>query len=114
MTGVGGNGVEGQATLAAGAGVLAKNTAGGDALRVAGKASFSRSGILTVAAGSTSAMKTGVPLSSASLVLATIQGNVIGVYVQGVTLFIGTSGSFTIHLNKAVPASTKVAWFAVN
>jgi hypothetical protein len=47
-------------------------------------------------------------------VLATIQGNVAGVFVPGVTTVTGASGSFTIHLNKAVPASTKVAWFAVN
>ena len=50
----------------------------------------------------------------ASFVLATIQGNVAGVYVQGVTLVTGSSGSFTIHLNKAVPESVSVAWFAVN
>ena len=81
---------------------------------VPGKATFSRSGILTVAARASSAMKSVVPLSSASLVLATIQGNVVGVYVLGVTLVTGASGSFTIHLNKAVSASTKVAWFVVN
>jgi len=47
-------------------------------------------------------------------VLATIQGNVAGVFVQGVTLVTGASGSFTIHLNKTVQAKIKVAWFAVN
>ena len=37
-----------------------------------------------------------------------------GVFVQGVTLVTGASGSFTIHLNKTVPKSLKVAWFAIN
>jgi hypothetical protein len=47
-------------------------------------------------------------------VLATIQSNVAGVHVQGVTLVTGSPRSFTIHLNKTVSTSTKVAWFAVN
>jgi hypothetical protein len=49
-----------------------------------------------------------------SLVLATIQGSVAGVHVQGVTTVPGSRGSLTIHLNKAVSAPTKVAWFALN
>jgi len=53
-------------------------------------------------------------LSSASFVLATIQGNVAGLYVQGVTMITGPSGSFTIHLNKTVAANTNVAWFVIN
>ena len=85
-----------------------------DRAEVKGPAAFSRSGILTVAAGQTAVTKTGIALTSASFVLATIQGNVAGVHVQGVTLVPGSPGSFTIHLNKAVPAMTKVAWFAVN
>src|SRR5215813_11193999 len=84
------------------------------ALQVQGPAAFSRSGILSVAAGKSSGTKTGIALTASSFVLATIQGNVAGVFVQGVTLVTGSPGSFTIHLNKAVPAKTKVAWFAVN
>ena len=49
-----------------------------------------------------------------ALVLATIQGNVPGVYVQGVTVSVGSSGSFTVHLNKATPANVAVAWFVLN
>jgi hypothetical protein len=109
----GGNGVDGRAVSAAGAGVLAENTAGGNALRVAGPAAFSRSGILTVAAGSSSATKTGVPLTSASLVLATLQQNLAGVYVRSAVPNVAGS-SFTIHLSKAVTVSTRVAWFVVN
>ena len=87
---------------------------GKTALKVDWPAVFSRSGVLTVAAGHSSVTKTGIALKPASFVLATIQGNVAGVFVQGVTLATGSSGSFTIHLNKAVTKSTKVAWFAVN
>jgi len=107
--------------LSAGPGVSgfsAKGTgvkaAGKTALKVQGPAVFSRSGILTVAAGHSSAKNTGIALASASFVLATSQGNVAGVHVQGVTLVTGSHGSFTIHLNKTVPESLKVAWFAVN
>jgi hypothetical protein len=56
----------------------------------------------------------GLRLSSSSFALATIQGNVAGLYVQGVTIVAGSPGSFTIRLNKAVAAKTKVAWFIVN
>jgi hypothetical protein len=104
-----GTGVTGSST--GGVGVLAS---GKTALKVQGPAVFSRSGRLTIKAGQSTAKKSGISLSAATLVLATIQGNVAGVFVQGVTIVTGASGSFTIHLNKAAPASTKVAWFAVN
>jgi hypothetical protein len=50
----------------------------------------------------------------ASFVLATIQGNVTGLYVRGVTIAAGSPGSFTIHLSKAVTSKINVAWLAVN
>jgi len=81
---------------------------------VQGPAAFSRSCILTIKAGQSTGKKTGITLTPASFVLATIQGNVAGVHVQGVTLVTGSPGSFTIHLNKTVSTCTKVAWFAVN
>ena len=43
-----------------------------------------------------------------------IQGNGAGLYVQGVTMIAGPTGSFTIHLNKTVAANTNVAWFVIN
>jgi len=43
-----------------------------------------------------------------------IQGNVAGIFLQGVTLNAGSAGSFTIHLNKKAPKSIKVAWLALN
>ena len=110
---VGTTAVHGIANSSAGMGVLAENTAGGQALKVNGVAAFSRSGMATVLTGH-SAVSMSLPLSSASFVLATIQGNVAGLNVQGVTIVTGSPGSFTIHLNKTVAAKTKVAWFVVN
>ena len=117
-TSTSGNGVHGVSSTgvgvsgecAAGTGVLA---AGKTALKVKGPAVFSRSGILTVAAGSSSATKTGVALSSASLVLATLQQDRAGVWVRSAVPNVAAS-SFTIHLSKAVSARAKVAWFVVN
>jgi hypothetical protein len=85
---------------------------GGYALQVDGRAVFSRSGMVTIAAG-TSTTDVSVYLSSASLVLATIQSYHAGVWVAGVSL--NTSdGLATIHLNKAAPANLKVGWFVAN
>ena len=108
-----GNGVHGRATAAGGAGVLAENTGGGTALRVAGPAVFSRSGVLTIAAGKSSGTVTGVALTAASLVLATVQQNLPGVYVRAAVPNV-TGSSVTINLSKAPTASAKVAWFIVN
>jgi hypothetical protein len=110
---VGTTGVHGITSSSAGMGVLAENTAGGQALKVNGVAAFSRSGVATVAAGQSTVSKS-LPLSSASFVLATIQGNVTGLNVQGVPIVTGSPGSFTVHLSKTVAAKTKVAWFVVN
>jgi hypothetical protein len=115
----------GQCGHLAGRGNLAENTAGGTALKVAGTAlltgsttfsgatTFGRSGVLTVAAGKATVTRSGVALTAASLVLATLQQNVAGVYVRAAVPSVSGS-SFTVYLNKAVPAGTKVAWFVVN
>ena len=108
-----GNGIRGLTSDSRGAGVIAENTAGGTALQVIGMARFSGSGVLTVPAGSSKVTKTGVPLTTASLVLATLQQNVAGVYVQAAVPNVSGS-SFSIHLNKAVSANITVGWFIVN
>jgi len=105
--------VHGNAVDAAGVGVLAENNGGGTALEVTGPSVFSRSGVLTVGGGKSSATKTGVALSAASLVLATLQQDRAGVWVRSAVPNVAGS-SFTIHLSKAVTASTQVAWFVVN
>jgi hypothetical protein len=93
--------------------MLAENTAGGIAFKAAGPAGFSRSGVLTVPAGKSTATKTGVALTSASLVLATLQQARAGVWVRSAVPDVAAS-SFTVHLSKAVSSSTKVAFFIVN
>jgi len=65
-----GFGVAGRAVN--GTGVLA-DSANGTALEVRGKAKFSRSGLVTIAFPAKSATVTGVPVTSKTLVLATIQ-----------------------------------------
>jgi hypothetical protein len=61
-----GNGVHGKAATTGGAGVVAENTFGGAALKTIGPAVFSRSGVLTIAAGKSSAAQTGVALTTSS------------------------------------------------
>ena len=109
----GGPAVHGRADFADAIGVLAENTAGGIALKATGPASFTRSGVLTVRAGTSTVTKTGLALTAASLVLATLQQNRAGVFVQAAVPDVSGS-SFTIHLNKTVSASTNVGWFVVN
>ncbi len=94
-------------------GVLAEDTAGGTALQATGPAVFSRSGVLTVGAGTSAVTKTGVALTAASLVLASVQQDRAGVWVRSAVPNV-VGSSFTIHLNKTVAASTTVAWFVVN
>ena len=94
----------------AGTGVLASAVT---ALDVVGSAAFSRSGVLTERTGHSSATKTGAALTSASLVLATLQQNRAGVFVQAAVPDV-CHKSFTVHLSKTVPASTKAAWFIAN
>jgi hypothetical protein len=113
VEGSGTTGVFGVTSAQHGVGVLAQNNGGGPALKVNGVAAFSRSGVATVPPGK-SQVAHGLPLTSASFVLATIQGNVTGLYVRGVTIAAGSPGSFTIHLSKAVKSKTNVAWLAVN
>jgi hypothetical protein len=104
----GGPGVHGDAF--SGIGVLAS---GATALSVQGPAVFSRSGVLTVHRGRSSVAQTGVQLSRATLVLATIQDDLEGVWVRSAVP--DPAGQmFTIHLNKAAPTRVKVAWFLVN
>ena len=102
----GGSGVHGRATAAKGVGELAENDAGGPALKVTGRAVFGRSGVVTVAAGSSKVTETGVALTPASLVLAILQQDAPGVWVRSAVPNIAGS-SFTVHLSKAVTAKPR-------
>lgn len=99
----------------AGSGVEAVS-ATGNALRVTGKARFSRAGKASVAAGKAYVDVT-VPggLASTSIVNATIQRYRSGVGVAGVRLNYPSAGKIRIHLTKVASASssTPVAWFVV-
>jgi hypothetical protein len=92
--------------------VRAENSVG-TALSVVGTAVFSRSGTATISASKSSATVSNITLSSLSLVLATLQGNQAGLYVQGVVTNVATK-SFTIFLSKAATATVKVAYFILN
>lgn len=111
-----GYGVAGRANY--GTGVLA-DSSNGTALEVNGKAKFSRSGVVTISYPSKSAIVTGFPVTSKSLVLAAIQKYLAGVYVvAAVPVLSGSSNSFTIYLNKApgtstAPKSVTVGWYVV-
>jgi hypothetical protein len=93
-----------------GTGVQARST-NGTALNVLGKAKFSRSGIVTIPAASTSTTITLAGVTTASMVLATSQQQ-SGVFVKSA---VPASGSFTIRLSKAAPAGgLKIAYFVLN
>jgi hypothetical protein len=131
LTGTGpGNGVHGKAdgsnqsgmygeNLGAGAGVFgygwatgsigvrAGAVSGGTALKVEGKAQFSRSGTVTISYPNKQATVSGVPVTAKSLALATLQQFLAGRYVlAAVPNLSGSSNSFTIYLNKAPGTST--------
>ena len=104
------SGVKGSTDSAAGSGVRAENTAGGNALTVTGKASFSRSGLITIAAGANSFTQTGVALSSSRFILATLQTK--GAVFVKAAVPNPAANSFTIYLSKLAPTGgVKVAYF---
>jgi hypothetical protein len=107
-----GDGVIGS-TSGPGNGVLAQNGGTGPALNVVGLASFSRSGILTFTKGKSSVTKHDIALGADSLIFATLQANVPGTWVQSAVGDVA-GNSLTMHLNKAVTTSTRVAWFVIN
>jgi hypothetical protein len=106
------SGVGVSGTSARGVGVEAVGTSG-TALDVQGRSVFSRSGRAVVPAHHAFVSHSDA-LRPAAMVLATIQGNVPGVYIQGVTIKAGAHGSFTIHLNEKTPKSVAVVWMVLN
>ena len=118
-----GRGVQGVATN--GWGVFAVS-ANGQALRVDGRATFSRSGLTTIAYPESTATVTVPGVSSSgtnfperpTFALATVQSDSPGVYVRAAVLD-AAAGQLTIFLNappgrKARPESVIVGWFVVN
>ena len=109
-----GTGVYGVAE-GSGVGVLAASN-DGTAMKVDGKAEFSRSGRAVVAGTAASpksfVVVSGVPITAKSLVLVTPQKSVSGVFVQGAVPNVA-DGKVKIVLNKAVTVSYPVAWFVL-
>lgn len=83
------------------------------ALKAEGITKFSRSGSLTVKAGTLSVTKTGIRVEAGTLVLAALQHDRPGVHVRSAVPN-AVGDSFTIRLNEAVANDTRVAWFLVN
>lgn len=106
-----GMGVNGSSS--AGIGVYAASTGRGTALRVQGKAGFSRSGIVTVANPQTSATIPYSGLTSSSMVLATVQGAPVGVWVVSV-LVDTVQQKLTIYVNVTPASTVRVSYFVLN
>ena len=107
-----GDGVHGHSMATAGVGVRASAEAG-MALVVDGKARFSRSGRVNIPAGASRIDVDIKPLGSLGgtpLCFANLQTRVAGVHVEAVRPNVPSFGKLRIYLNKAVTASTPVAW----
>src|SRR5262249_13103830 len=83
------------------------------ALSVLGPAMFSLSGLVTINAGSSKATVSGVVLNPTSMVLATLQQSLPGIYIQAAVPD-SLNNAITVHLNKAVTQNARAAWFVVN
>ena len=106
-----GNGVAGRADT--GTGVLAAST-NGTALKVSGKARFSRSGVVTITAGTDSVSVSLAKVTASSMILATAQQS-SGVSVQAAVPAVPANGKFTIYLTGNAPAGgLSVAYFVLN
>ena len=102
-----------------GVGIWAQAVApGSTALRADGQSEFtgvtkfSRSGVATVQRGSTNVRVTGVPLTSASAILATLQHRLNDAYLHAAETD-APAESFTIFLTRAPAQDIAVAWFAL-
>ncbi len=104
------NGVGLNGDSGTGIGVRAKSSSG-KALEVLGKATFSRSGFVTIAEGATSKAVTLAGVTTASMILATAQQNT----AISVKAAVATAGKFTVYLTGNAPAGgLKVAYFVMN
>jgi hypothetical protein len=65
-----------------------------------------------VAAKQTKVVVSGLALKPTSMVLATLQGHVTGLRVDGVVIN-AAAGTATIWLSKAAPSAVDVGWFVI-
>lgn len=83
------------------------------ALQVNGRAVFSSAGRVVVAAGATSGTQSGLTLSAAAFVIATLQQDLPNVLVRAAVPD-AAAGAVTVHLNQAPTVDATVGWMAVN
>ena len=81
------------------------------ALKVTGKAQFTRSGRATISAGASSKAITLAGVSTSSLVFAVLASNRSGRWVRAV---VSAAGKFTIYLNTSVTSASYVFWWVLN
>ena len=82
-------------------------------LSTTGRVHFSgRAGVLTIPQGKSSVGTAVSALTATSMVLATLQTNRAGIYVQAAVASL--PGKIAIYLNQAVPKATKVAYFVLD
>jgi hypothetical protein len=105
-------GIAVKAVTGNGIGVYAECT-GGAAIIAKGLTEFSRSGKADFVPGQASRTLTAGRITTDTLVVATVQGAVAGVWVLGVHVNVAKQ-QFTIKLNKPAPKALKVGWFVVN
>ena len=110
-TGNGRSGVSGWDTSPGGGYGVYASSLKGTALHVQGKATFSRSGAATIAKGKTSVTVGLAEVTASSLVLATLQQFVEGSQIAAA---VPATNAFTIYLNEAATADTRVAWFVLD
>jgi hypothetical protein len=82
-------------------------------IQIDGVASFSRSGVVIVPPGASSATVRGVDLTGNSFVVATLQDNIPGLFVRA-AVPTPTARSIAVYLNRAAPQAARVAWFVLN
>ena len=92
-------------------GVYARGDGTAVALKVQGKATFSRSGRSYVTAAHSTRVVTLAGVTTSSLVIVTLQTYRSGVYVAAA---VPAAGKFTVYLSKAVTATTYFAYFILN
>jgi hypothetical protein len=96
-----------------GTGLLATSRSG-TALRVSGRAAYSNCGVATIAGTVASPKQAvafkGAQLTANSVVIATLQANIAGVFVASAVPHVA-AGTVTINLNQAVTQHVKVGWF---
>jgi hypothetical protein len=110
--GTGGVGVFGYAGQAGTVGVQAfAGSTDRVALKVTGKAQFTRSGRATISGGASSKAISLAGVTTSSIVFAVLASNRSGRWVRAV---VTAAGKFTIYLNTSVTSASYVFWWVLN